>query len=159
MDGDGSSVIGKGPLPTTTPGQNTMLGSYDSFEQETNGVLNPIEGDVPNDPDAQRRARNRNYSKTYRLKKQDHMLKLEDQVKTLNETLSTISSELEYYKEVQSNLEVETNSLVNTLTEISLSFDGDEANPELLMSDLMEVKQLDENQQARKSEMVKNIGK
>ncbi|CAL0320047.1 unnamed protein product [Lupinus luteus] len=126
MDGHGSSFIGKGPMPTTTPGENTMLGSYGSFEKETNGVLNPLQGDVPNDPEAQRRARNRNYSKTYRLKKQDHMLKLEDQVKTLNEALSTISSELEYYKEVESNLEVETSTLMNTLSGFSSDFDDDE---------------------------------
>ncbi|KAF1871005.1 hypothetical protein Lal_00020739 [Lupinus albus] len=180
MDGHGSSFVGKGQLPTTTSEQNTMPGSYASFEQKTNMVINDAwlpnnisitggtyniisggqnEVDAPNDPEAQRRARNRNYSKTYRLKKQDHMLKLEDQVKTLNETLSITSSELQYFKEVQSNLEIETNSLMNTLAQISSSFDGDEAKIELLMFELMEVKKLYEKQQALKLEMVKNIGK
>ncbi|KAE9608555.1 putative transcription factor bZIP family [Lupinus albus] len=121
MDGHGSSFVGKGQLPTTTSEQNTMPGgTYNIISGGQNEV------DAPNDPEAQRRARNRNYSKTYRLKKQDHMLKLEDQVKTLNETLSITSSELQYFKEVQSNLEIETNSLMNTLAQISSSFDGDE---------------------------------
>ncbi|CAL0301659.1 unnamed protein product [Lupinus luteus] len=123
------------------------------------GVSNPFIGNVPNNPIQRRRAANRQYSETYRRKKQEHVQRLEHLQKSLNGTLFDNTPQLGYHQGLESHYAAEGNCLAQTYYTMTSNYEYMEVDIDMYETQLKDQKLMHEVYEALKPEMKKYQGK
>ncbi|KAE9594194.1 hypothetical protein Lal_00001246 [Lupinus albus] len=164
MEGFGSSYgWNAGGWQQITPGSsniNEINGSSSNvIPIGEAGVSNPFMGDVPIDPLQKRRAANRQYSETYRRKKQDHVQQLEHLEQSLNVNISDHTPQLGYHRGIESHYNAEGNSLAQTFYTMTSNYEYVEAEIDTYATQLKDQKLMHEVYEALKPEMKKYQGK
>ncbi|XP_019435288.1 PREDICTED: uncharacterized protein LOC109341770 isoform X2 [Lupinus angustifolius] len=114
------------------------------------GVSNPFMGDVANDP-----VQRRQYSETYRRKKQEQVQHLEHLEKSLNVSLSDNTPQLGYHRGMESHYDAEGSSLAQTYYTMNSNYQYVEADIDIYATQLKDQKLMHEVYEALKPEMKK----